>query len=147
MQPIATDKATPTTKSDKNGSKSRAREPGGRKNNEIAKKLFDLLNSDDLAGAVAVWRSGMKATKFVWSQKAQCYIDTGFPDWDVRERMSLAIAAYMEGKPIERQVQVTGSFEDLGQMIGRINASPAAMRELGDEIDVRAMAQPKSEKP
>jgi hypothetical protein len=92
-----------------------------------------------LKGAVEIWREGLKATKFVWDQKAQCYVDTGFPDWDVRERMSLAIAAYMEGKPIERQINVTGNFEELGQVLNRIRASPIAMEELADLPSLRGM--------
>lgn len=93
----------------------------------LAKKLADLLTADDLAGAVKVWREGLTATKKVWSAKKQKYVNGG-PDWQIRRDMAEAIAAYMEGRPMERQLSISGSFEELGDLLQTLRNSGEAAR-------------------
>lgn len=95
-----------------------------------AKRLLDLLDGDDLKAAVTVWREGMKATKFVWDANTKSFNDTGFPDWQIRSEMAEIVVAYMEGKPLERQLQITGKFEELNEMMSRLSGSPAAYRAI-----------------
>lgn len=138
-------KAVESKPEKKSRTNARARAGGrGPNKTELAIKLSELLKNDDLEGAVKVWRDGLEATKFVWSQKEQKYVDTGFPDWDVREKMATAIAAYMEGRPIERQLQIRGSFEDLAAAQARINASPEARRLLASMSGVQETGSEKS---
>lgn len=114
--------------------KSRAREgveppPDGPDNQALLVKLGQLLNSDDLRAAVECWRDGLKAMRMVWNNKLGQYIEAG-PDWQIRRDMSELIAAYMEGKPMERQMSISGSFEELGDMLQTLNASAEAVRLL-----------------
>lgn len=108
----------------------RARSGGGPDNSGLEKKLIVLLTNDDLVGATEVWRQGMSANKFAWSQKEQAFVDTGFPDWDVRERMAAKVAAYKDGLPVAKQVIISGSFEDFGALLDRYRQSDEAMRPL-----------------
>jgi hypothetical protein len=93
-----------------------------------ARKLFDLLKDDDLEAAVRVWREGLQATKRFWNPAAKQWIEE--PDWRTRHDMSMAIAAYMEGKPVERQMVVAGSFDDFEKLVDRLKLSALAREEL-----------------
>jgi len=56
--------------------------------------------------------------------------------------MSIAIAAYMEGKPVERQMVVAGSFDDFEKLVDRLKFSPLAREELAGLPGVeRAMSE------
>lgn len=103
--------------------------PGPSENANLAKKLADLLTADDLAGAVTVWREGLTAVKKVWSAKLQRYEDGG-PDWQIRRDMAEAIAAYMEGRPLERQMNISGTFVELRDMLSQMKQSGEAARLL-----------------
>lgn len=103
--------------------------PGPLENPSLVKKLADLLTADDLAGAVKVWREGLTATKMIWSNKKGDYIDGG-PDWQIRRDMAEAIAAYMEGRPMERQLSISGSFEELSDLLKTMRNSGEAARLL-----------------
>jgi hypothetical protein len=107
---------------------------------ERARKLLDLLDDDDLEAAVRVWREGLQATKRFWNPAAKQWIEE--PDWRTRHDMSMAIAAYMEGKPVERQMVVAGSFDDFEKLVDRLKLSPLAREELGGLPGVeRAMSE------
>jgi hypothetical protein len=124
-------RAAKAKKTSKNGGPStRARPGGGPDNSGLEKKLSELLTADDLEGAAEVWRDGMKANKFAWSQLEQGFVDTGFPDWDVRERMAAKVAAYKEGLPVAKQMIISGTFDDFGKMISKMQGSPEALRVL-----------------
>lgn len=129
------------TGSDKLASDGRAREGGqvaaapdsagvpARVGMPAAKKLADLLTASDLEGAVKVWRSGLKARRMVWNNKKGKFVPCG-PDWQIRRDMSEFIAAYMEGKPMERQMQISGTFEELGDLLRTLQTSGEAARLL-----------------
>jgi hypothetical protein len=52
------------------------------------------------------------------------------------------IAAYMEGKPVERQMVVAGSFDDFEKLVDRLKFSPLAREELAGLPGVeRAMSE------
>lgn len=94
---------------------------------DLAKKLQDMLTADDLAGAVKVWREGLQAVKMVWNNKLGTYVEAG-PDWQIRRDMSEMIAAYMEGKPMERQMSISGTFEELSDLLKTMSTSGEAAR-------------------
>lgn len=96
-------------------------------NQALVKKLGELLTSNDLENAVEVWRDGLKAVRMVWNNKRGEYLEAG-PDWQIRRDMSELIAAYMEGKPMERQMSISGSFAELGEMINEMRLSNEALR-------------------
>jgi hypothetical protein len=103
-----------------------------------AADLADLLADRDASGAIKVLRAGLSATKKMWDGNARDWVEQ--PDWKTRHDCALAILAYRFGKPIERSIAATGTFEELGQILSRIRASPIAMEELADLPSVRAMA-------
>jgi len=93
-----------------------------------AADLADLLVDQDASGAVKVLRAGLAATKLMWDGNARDWV--GQPDWKVRHDCAMAILAYRFGKPVERQLQINGTFEDLSQLFARLDDSPAARRAL-----------------
>lgn len=93
----------------------------------IVKRIADLLTSEDLEGAVQVWRDGMEAQRLVWSAKLKMYVEAG-PDWDTRRECSELIVAYMEGRPMERQLNLNGSFLELGELLRTVRLSGEARR-------------------
>lgn len=93
----------------------------------VIKRIADLLTSDDLEAAVQVWREGMEATRLVWSAKLKMYVEAG-PDWDTRRECSELIVAYMEGRPMERQLNLNGSFMELGDLLRSVRLSGEALR-------------------
>ena len=104
-----------------------------------AAELADLLADQDVSGAIKVLRTGLAATKLMWDGNARDWVEQ--PDWKARHDCAMAILSYRFGKPVERQLQVTGTFEDLGQLFGRIQNSPAARRAL----EVSQASRPKIE--
>jgi len=104
-----------------------------------AADLADLLVDQDASGAIKVLRSGLEATKLMWDGNVRDWVEQ--PDWKSRHDCALAILSYRFGKPVERQLQISGTFEDLGQLFGRIQSSPAAHRVL----EAGQASQPKIE--
>jgi hypothetical protein len=41
------------------------------------------------------------------------------PDWKERRENAALILSYVEGRPVERQIQARGDFEDLGKFCWR----------------------------
>ena len=64
----------------------------------------------------------------MWDGNARDWVEQ--PDWKARHDCAMAILAYRFGKPVERQLQISGTFEDLGQLFARVQNSPAARRAL-----------------
>jgi hypothetical protein len=113
----------------KAGRVARARENSeGRELIGRAKKLIDLLKPEYLDRAVQVWVDGLKATKDVYDARAKEW--TTQPDWKERREAANMIVAYFEGRPIERQMVMKGSFRDLNDTLARMKQSPEAMRVL-----------------
>jgi hypothetical protein len=96
---------------------------------ERAKKLGSLLKSKHLDAAVKVWIAGLDATKKVYDKSGTCCGEE--PDWKERRENANMIVAYMEGRPVERQLVVGGNFEDLAAVMKKCQDSPEAMRLLG----------------
>ena len=101
-----------------------------------AQKLSELLGPN-LDKAVQVWVEGLKATKWEYDPKTHERFEVA--DWKERRECATKIIEYLEGKPIERQLQVTGDFEELGDLLNRIRESPLALKKLGHLVPDRAM--------
>jgi hypothetical protein len=105
----------------------------GRVDNGKVEKLQDLL-SPKIPAAVQAWVKGLKATLVAYDRDAHCMVDTGFPDHKVRIECARAIVEYVVGKAIERSLEVSGSYKELGQMLEELKQSPEARRLLPPEI-------------
>lgn len=112
----------------KGGPKSRARELSVAVLRK-ARDLLDLISDLDKSDAVATLRSGLTANHRYFDSKSRRW--NVEPNWRVRHESAMAILAYAYGKPIERQIVATGTFQELSEIINRISASPLAMKKLG----------------
>jgi hypothetical protein len=101
-----------------------------------AASIGELLTEHDQRQNLRVIREAKKATHRIYDGELKRLIEV--PDHKTRLAAVALDLAYSEGKPIERQVQVRGNFEELGDLLSRIRASPVAIRELADVVDLRA---------
>jgi hypothetical protein len=83
-----------------------------------------------LPAAAKAWVDGLKATKTIWNQSMHSFEDTGLPDHKVRAECAEKIWHNVVGKPIERSMEVTGSYKELSVLVEEIHQSPEAMRLL-----------------
>ena len=70
-----------------------------------------------------MWIDGMRATKPIYEKGIRVGEE---PDWKERRENAAMIIAYLEGKPVERQLQAHGDFEDLQSLLDAMKHSPAA---------------------
>jgi hypothetical protein len=100
---------------------------------EKEQKVDDLL-APHLPAAAQAWVDGLKATKTAWNQQCHQFEDTGLPDHKIRAECAEKIWHNVVGRPIERTLQVSGSYKELGQVIDELKQSPEARRLLPPEI-------------
>jgi hypothetical protein len=103
----------------------------------VIKSLLDSLNADDIDAVARVYREAMLATHRYWSDegkdpktgraKGKWVIE---PDHKTRITAANMVAAYSEGLPIQRQVQLNANFKDLSEDLRALKGSPEAMRML-----------------
>jgi hypothetical protein len=95
-------------------------------------KLVEILGPHKIA-AMEVWIAGLEATKEVYEPSSHSYVTV--PDWKERRECANMIMAYLEGRPIERQVQARGDYADLQKMLAeRIAHSKAAQDSLHNTV-------------
>lgn len=108
-------------------------EPRARKENvaqslaKIVKKaaqIADLMTGEDVEADLRVLRQAKKATHQIFDTSKKKLVKV--PDHKTRLAATTLSRAYHEGKPIERQVQVSGTFDELGDMVAKFKSSPAA---------------------
>lgn len=75
-----------------------------------------------------MWIDGLEATKKEYDKISETW--STVPDWKERRENANTIVAYMEGRPIERQMVLGGSFDGFGKMIAKMQGSPEALRVL-----------------
>jgi hypothetical protein len=76
----------------------------------------------------------LKATKAAWNQQSHQFEDTGLPDHKVRAECAEKIWHNVVGRPIERSMQVSGSYKELSQVLDELRQSPEAVRLLGPDV-------------
>jgi hypothetical protein len=91
-----------------------------------ARRLNEMLNDEDLAGAVDVIRQGLKATKQFFSPITKQFVHE--PDMKVRMDAAKTVLSYKEGMPVQRQVVVSETFESLREALAAAEHSPEARR-------------------
>lgn len=101
----------------------------------VMRTLLEALGEDDLAAVVRVYREAMNAERSFWKEtgrdpKTGKSIGAWHSEPDHKTRISAAnmVAAYMEGLPIQRQIQMRGDFVELGDLLHGARASGEAMR-------------------
>ena len=61
-------------------------------------------------------------------------VDTGLPDHKERRESGRAIVEYVVGRPIERSMQVTGSYKELTELLDELKDVPEVRRLLLPEL-------------
>jgi hypothetical protein len=112
---------------------------------KLAEKLIDMLEPHRKE-AIQVWIDGMRATKPIYERGKRVGEE---PDWKERRENAALIIAYLEGKPVEKQIQAHGDFEDLQTLLEAMKHSPASQASLqktveGKEIEP-ALPEPQRE--
>jgi hypothetical protein len=102
-------------------------------NPERTEKLSDLL-APHLPAAVQAWVDGLKANKIAWNPNTHAWEEINLPDHEVRRRNALHIIEFVEGKPIERSMEVSGNYKELSQVLEELKQSPEARPLLPPEI-------------
>lgn len=77
--------------------------------------------------AIQVLIDGMKATRPVYVRGQVVGTE---PDWKERRENAALILAYVEGRPVERQIQARGEFEDLEALRNRVVGLPSLQNTL-----------------
>ncbi len=106
---------------------------------KIAASLSTMLNDDDLAEVVDVYRRGLKAKQRIWvenswtDEKGRLKGRWEFVD-DFRTQKGCAdmIAAYKEGLPVQRQAILLQKFESMDQTRERVSHSPELLKAIGN---------------
>jgi hypothetical protein len=93
---------------------------------KLAEKLIDMLEPYR-RDAIQVLIDGMKATRPVY---VRGQVVGEEPDWKERRENAALILAYVEGRPVERQIQARGDFEDLEALRNRIASLPSLQNTL-----------------
>ena len=85
--------------------------------------ISELITEEDQAASLRVLREAKRATHRVFDPAAKQLIEV--PDHKTRLAAIALELAYTEGRPVERQVQVRGKFEDLKALRDRIAGLPS----------------------
>lgn len=93
-----------------------------------AASIAELLTEHDQEENLRVIRQAKRATHRVFNLETKAMEEV--PDHKTRLAAVVLDLAYREGKPVERQLQIRGKFEDLNQLFERVQNSPAASRAL-----------------
>ena len=97
---------------------------------KLAEKLIDMLEPHR-KDAIQVWIDGMKATKPIYEKGIRVGEE---PDWKERRENAALIIAYLEGKPIEKQIQAHGGFQDLQELRAIVRQTQMGRELLGDSL-------------
>ena len=87
-----------------------------------------LLTEEDQAANVRVLREAKAATHHVFDPATKRLIQV--PDHKTRLAAITLELAYSEGRPVERQISVSGDVEDFAAMLEKARQSPAALEAL-----------------
>lgn len=94
--------------------------------------LLACITNDDIVRVAQVWRESLDATQKIWVRTGGA--DKGhwdfIPDTKSRLAAAAALAAYREGLPVARQIQLRGEIEGADEMLEKLKASPEAMKAL-----------------
>jgi hypothetical protein len=82
--------------------------------------------------AVQVWIDGLSATKWEYDPTTKTRFEV--PDWRERRENAAMIFAYAIGRPLERSMEVTGSYSELSDVLKSLEQSPEARRLLNPEL-------------
>jgi hypothetical protein len=101
-----------------------------------AMSISELLTDQDRAASVRVLREAKAATHRVFDPATKQLIEV--PDHKTRLAAVTLELAYSEGRPIERQMSLSGKFEDLAVLQERLMQSPTFRQIIYSQDTVQA---------
>jgi hypothetical protein len=90
--------------------------------------ISDRLTERDQAASMRVLREAKAATHRIYDPATKQLIEV--PDHKTRLAAVTLELAYTEGRPIERQISVSGDVDDFAAMLEKARNSPAALASL-----------------
>jgi hypothetical protein len=93
--------------------------------------ISDLLTERDQDANVRVLREAKNATHRVFDPATKQLIEV--PDHKTRLAAITLELAYTEGRPVERQINMSGGFDDLGEMLEKLRGSDEWARISGQK--------------
>ena len=93
--------------------------------------ISELLTERDQAANVRVLREAKDATHRIFDPATKQLIEV--PDHKTRLAAITLELAYTEGRPVERQINMSGDFDDLGEMLERLRGSDEWARISGQK--------------
>jgi hypothetical protein len=67
------------------------------------------------ARSAKAWVEGLSAKKIAWNSDRKDYEQTDYPDREIRAECAEKIWHNVVGGPLERSMQVSGSYKELGK--------------------------------
>jgi hypothetical protein len=128
----------------KRGPLARARK--GQDSAGLTQKAAEIL-AKYLPAAARAWVDGLKANKAIFNSATKKFEETDVADHKVRAECAEKIWHNVVGRPIERSMQVTGSYKELSEVLSELRASPEAMRLLPPELFASTAESAESERP
>jgi hypothetical protein len=99
----------------------------------IAEKASSILVKF-LPAAAKAWVEGPQAKKIAWNSDLKTYEQTDYPDHKIRSECAEKIWHNVVGRPLERSLQVSGSYKELSVLIDELKQLPEARRLLPPEL-------------
>jgi hypothetical protein len=97
-----------------------------------AASISELLTDDDQEENLRVIREAKRAVHRVYDTQLKRLVEV--PDYKTRLAATTLDLAYREGKPIERSMEVSGSYKELSEVLAELERSPEARRLLSPEL-------------
>jgi len=97
-----------------------------------AKLLHEMLEDDDLEGALAAIRRGLIATKCHWDGVAQKMVEA--PDYKIQIDAAKTVLSYREGIPVQKELIITETFETLQKTFIEALSSPETSALIQSEL-------------
>jgi len=103
-----------------------------------AASISELLTEDDQKENLRVIRQAKRATHRIYDGEQKRLIEV--PDHKTRLAAVTLELAYTEGRPIERQISVSGDVDDFAAMLEKARQSPAFLASLQDIVPGKEIA-------
>lgn len=85
-----------------------------------------IIPADLRAKAIQALRDGLDATRRYWCKESKSFVAE--PDYGVRVKTAELVLAYDVGRPVERQVKLTGDFTDYNDKLVKMCATPEGLK-------------------
>ena len=93
--------------------------------------ISHLITEEDQAASLRVLREAKRATHRIFDPATKRLIEV--PDHKTRLAAITLELAYTEGRPVERQIQLSGQFDDLQTLMDAVKQTPTGREMLAQD--------------